>query len=69
LKLTDSIAFKFSAASGAALAVTVLLLTTVGALNVRHQAVDEFEQSSHARIVQADESLDVSFREVEQNLT
>ncbi|WP_035996013.1 methyl-accepting chemotaxis protein [Paraburkholderia caribensis] len=69
MKLTDSIAFKFSAASGAALAVTVLLLTTVGALNVRHQAVDEFEQSSHARIVQADESLDVSFKEVEQNLT
>lgn len=69
LKLTHSIAFKFSAASGAALVVTVLLLTSVGALNVRHRAVDEFEQSSHARIVQADESLDVSFKEVEQNLT
>jgi methyl-accepting chemotaxis protein len=49
--------------------VTVLLLTAIGALNVRHQAVDEFEQSSHARIVQADESLDVNFKEVEQNLT
>ncbi|CAG9195075.1 Methyl-accepting chemotaxis sensory transducer with Cache sensor [Paraburkholderia sabiae] len=69
VKLTGSIAFKFSAASGAALAVTVLLLTSVGALNVRHQAVDEFEQSSRARIVQADESLDVNFKEVEQNLT
>ena len=69
MKLTSSIAFKFSAASAAALAVTVLLLTTVGALNVRHQAVDEFEQSSHARIVQADESLDGTFNEVEQNLT
>jgi methyl-accepting chemotaxis protein len=55
--------------SGAALAVTVLLLTTVGARNVRQQAVDEFERSSHERIVQADESLDTNFREVEQNLT
>jgi methyl-accepting chemotaxis protein len=69
VKLTSSIAFRFSAVSGAALAVTVLLLTTVGARNVRQQAVDEFERSSHERIVQADESLDTNFREVEQNLT
>ncbi|MGF6721790.1 methyl-accepting chemotaxis protein [Paraburkholderia sp. GAS41] len=69
MKLTSSIAFRFSAVSGAALAVTVLLLTTVGARNVRQQAVDEFERSSHERIVQADESLDTNFREVEQNLT
>ncbi|MGF6773684.1 methyl-accepting chemotaxis protein [Paraburkholderia sp. GAS199] len=69
MKLTRSIAFKFSVASAAALIFAVLLLTTVGALNVRRQAVDAFEQSSHARIVQADESLDVNFRDVEQNLT
>ena len=68
MKLTSSIAFRFSAVSGAALAVTVLLLTTVGARNVRQQAVDEFERSSHERIIQADESLDTDFREVEQNL-
>ena len=69
MKLTSSIAFRFSAVSGAALAVTVLLLTTVGARNVRQQAVNEFERSSQVRIVQADESLDTNFREVEQNLT
>jgi methyl-accepting chemotaxis protein len=69
VKLTSSIAFRFSAVSGAALAVTVLLLTTVGARNVRQQAVNEFERSSQVRIVQADESLDTNFREVEQNLT
>jgi methyl-accepting chemotaxis protein len=69
VKFTHSIAFKISVASGFALAVTVALLTTVGALNVRHQAVDAFEQSSSARIKQADESLDGLFREVEQNLT
>ena len=69
MKLTKSIAFKFSAVSGAALAVTVLLVTAIGALNVRRHAVDEFSQSSQARIVQADESLDSNFREVEQNLT
>jgi len=69
LKLTKSIAFKFSAVSGAALAVTVLIVTAIGALNVRRHAIDEFSQSSLARIVQADESLDSNFREVEQNLT
>ena len=69
MKLTGSIAFKFSAASGAALAVAVILLTSVGALNMRQQAVDEFEKSSRARIVQADDSLDGTFREVEQDLT
>jgi methyl-accepting chemotaxis protein len=67
VKLFHSIAFRFSAASGAALAAT--LLTTIGAVNVRRQAVDGFAQSSQARIVQADESLDSNFREVEQNLT
>ncbi|MEI6003023.1 HAMP domain-containing protein [Paraburkholderia bengalensis] len=69
MKLTSSIAFRFSAVSGAALAVTVLLLTTVGARNVRQQAIDEFERSSHERILQADESLDSNFTEVEQNIT
>ncbi len=69
MKLTSSIAFKFGSVSGVALAITVLLLTTVGARNVRQQAVDEFERASHERIAQADESLDTNFREVEQNLT
>ena len=69
MKLFHSIAFRFSAASGAALAATVLLLTTIGAVNVRRQAVEGFEQSSQARIVQADESLDSNVREVEQNFT
>ncbi|OWJ59971.1 methyl-accepting chemotaxis protein [Paraburkholderia caledonica] len=69
MKLTSSIAFKFSAVAGTALAVAVLLLTTVGARNVRQQAVDQFERSSHERILQADESLDTNFREVEQNIS
>ncbi|MEJ8799733.1 methyl-accepting chemotaxis protein [Trinickia caryophylli] len=69
MKFRNSIAFRISVASGAALAITVALLTMVGALNVRRQAVDAFEQSSRARIQQADESLDGLFKEVEQNLT
>lgn len=69
VKFTNSIAFRISVASGAALAITVALLTTVGALNVRRQAIDAFEHSSSARIAQADESLDGLFKEVEQNLT
>ncbi|MFM0124840.1 methyl-accepting chemotaxis protein [Paraburkholderia sp. RL18-101-BIB-B] len=68
MNLTNSIAFKFSGVAGGALAVTVFLLTTIGALNVRKQAVDEFARSSQTRIVQADASLDANFTEVEQNL-
>ncbi|ABE37004.1 methyl-accepting chemotaxis (MCP) signaling domain protein [Paraburkholderia xenovorans LB400] len=68
MKVTSSIGFRITAAFGTALALSVAVLTTVGALNVRRQAVDEFEQSSHARITQADESLDGTFKEVEQNL-
>ena len=68
MKISGSIALKFGAVSGAGLALTVVLLTAMGALNVRQQAVDAFEQSSQSRISQADESLDVNFREVEQNL-
>ncbi|WP_244122852.1 methyl-accepting chemotaxis protein [Burkholderia gladioli] len=51
------------------LVLSVTVLATVGALSVRHQAVSELEQSSRARITQADQSLDGTFREVEQNLT
>ena len=69
MKLPTSVAFKFNAVSGAALSITVVMLTTLGAINVRHQAVDAFEQASRARIGQADESLDTNFREVGQNLT
>ncbi len=63
-----SITLKFGAASGAALVLTFLLLTTVGVWNVRQQAVDDFAHSSQTRVAQADESLDGTFREVEQNL-
>lgn len=35
MKFSSSIAFKISAVSSAALAVTVIMLTTVGAINVR----------------------------------
>ncbi|MBU9818352.1 HAMP domain-containing protein [Rahnella sp. BCC 1045] len=69
VKFTRSIAFKFSAVSAATLAVIVLCLTVIGSLNVRYQAVTQFESSSHARIIQADESLDSMFKEVEQNVT
>ncbi|WP_186168251.1 methyl-accepting chemotaxis protein [Burkholderia gladioli] len=64
-----SVGFKINLAFGIALVLSVAVLATVGALSVRHQAVSEFEQSSRARITQADESLDGTFREVEQNLT
>lgn len=69
MKFSSSIAFKISAVSSAALAVTVVMLTTVGAMNVRQQAVDSFTASSSAKIGQADESLDGMFRDFEQNLT
>ncbi len=68
MKTTHSITLKFSAAAGAALVLTFLLLTTVGVWNVRQQAVDDFTHSSRTRIAQADESLDGTFKEVEQNL-
>jgi len=68
MKFPSSIAFKISAVSSAALAITVVMLTTVGAVNVRQQAVDAFESSSSAKISQADESLDGTFREFEDNL-
>ena len=68
MKTTHSITLKFGAASGAALVLTFLLLTTVGVWNVRKQAVDDFARSSQTRISQADESLDGTFKEVEQNL-
>ena len=68
MKFPSSIAFKISAVSSAALAVTVVMLTTLGAINVRQQAVDEFENSSRAKIGQADEALDGTFRDFEQNL-
>lgn len=69
MKFPSSIAFKISAVSSAALAVTVILLTTVGAVNVRQQAVDAFASSSNAKISQADDSLDNTFRDFEANLT
>ena len=69
MKFSSSIAFKISAVSSAALAVTVVLLTTVGAVNVRQQAVDAFENASRAKIGQADEALDGTFRDFEANLT
>lgn len=69
MSVFNSIASRFSAAAGAAVAVTVVFLTTVGALNVRHQAIAEFERSSQARLAQADESLDSNFKDVERNLT
>jgi methyl-accepting chemotaxis protein len=69
MKVSNSIGFKINLAFGTALVLSVAVLATVGALNVRHQAVSEFEQSSQARITQADGSLDGTFSEVEQNLT
>lgn len=68
MKLTSSIAFKISAASSAALAVAVVLLTMVGAINVRQQAVDAFASSSSAKIGQADDALDGTFSDFEHNL-
>lgn len=69
MKVSSSIGFKINLAFGTALVLSVAILTTVGTLNVRHQAINEFEQSSRARITQADGSLDGTFSEVEQNLT
>ena len=66
---TRSIAAKLTLGFGAALAVTVVLLTAIGTINVRHQALDAFELSSHSRINQADNSLDETFQGVEQNLS
>lgn len=68
MKLTSSIAFKISAASSAALAVAVVMLTTIGAINVRQQAVDAFGNSSSAKIGQADDALDGTFSDFEHNL-
>lgn len=68
MKVSNSIGFKINLAFGSALVVSVAVLATVGTLNVRHQAVNEFKQSSLARISQADQSLDGTFGEVEQNL-
>ncbi|WP_321812284.1 MULTISPECIES: methyl-accepting chemotaxis protein [unclassified Burkholderia] len=69
MKLRGSIANKFSAASGIALATTVVVLTSIGAVTVRQQAVNAFVTSSLGRISQADQTLDGTFNEIEQNLT
>ncbi|MBN3754350.1 HAMP domain-containing protein [Paraburkholderia sp. Tr-20389] len=69
MKFPSSIAFKICAVSCVALATTVILLTTVGAMNVRRQAVEAFESASHRSISQADEALDGTFQDIEQNLT
>lgn len=68
MKFPSSIAFKISAVSSASLALTVVMLTTVGSINVRQQAVDAFASSSSAKISQADEALDMTFHDFENNL-
>ncbi|MGN6667210.1 MAG: methyl-accepting chemotaxis protein [Trinickia sp.] len=68
MKLTSSIAFKITAVSSAALAITVVMLTAVGAINVRQQAVDAFASASSAKIGQADDALDDTFSDFEHNL-
>ncbi|WP_107314584.1 methyl-accepting chemotaxis protein [Burkholderia metallica] len=68
MKLPSSIAFKISAVSCAALATAVILMAAVGAINVRSQAVEAFETSSHTSISQADEALDGTFHDIEENL-
>lgn len=69
MKRGVSIAFKFSVASGFALAATVVLLTAIGATTVRQQAVDAFVASSYNRISQANYALEGTFDDIERNLT
>jgi len=68
MKINTSVGLKICFGFGAALALSVAALTAIGVMNARRQATESFEQSSHARISQADESLEIAFREVEQNL-
>jgi len=68
MKFSSSIAFKITAVSSAALAIAVIMLTSVGAINVRQQAVDAFENASRAKIGQADESLDQTFQDFAEHL-
>lgn len=65
---SSSLAFKLSAVSAIPLLTTVVLLTTVGVVNVRDQAQAAFESSSRAKISQADEALDSTFRDFGENL-
>ncbi len=68
MKFSSSIAFKISAVSSAALAVTVVVLTTVGAINVRQQGLDAFASDSSTKISQTDERLDDTFHAFAENL-
>lgn len=69
VRFTKSIAAKLTLSFGIALAVAVIVLTTIGTVNIRHQALAAFEESSRSRIDQADGFLDETFKGVEQNVS
>ncbi|WP_414449742.1 methyl-accepting chemotaxis protein [Burkholderia sp. 22PA0099] len=68
MTLSNSVGLKIGLSFGAALALSIAALTAVSVINVRTEAARNFEQSSQSRIAQADESLDGTFKGVEQNL-
>ncbi len=67
--MKHTIARKIGLAFGGALALTVIVMTSIGAYNVRKQAIDTFNTESETRIRQVDDTLATTFQEVEQNLS
>jgi methyl-accepting chemotaxis protein len=63
-----SIAVKLSLIFGAALAATILAITLFATLNVRRQAVDNFNEASNGQIRQIDASLKETFKRIHDNV-
>ncbi|MGF7134481.1 methyl-accepting chemotaxis protein [Paraburkholderia sp. EB58] len=63
-----SIAVKLSLIFGAALAATILAITLFATLNVRRQAIDNFNEASNGQIRQIDASLKETFKRIHDNV-
>ncbi|AXF04262.1 methyl-accepting chemotaxis protein [Paraburkholderia hospita] len=63
-----SIAVKLSLIFGAALAATILAITLYATLNVRRQAVDNFNDAGLGQIRQIDSSLRETFKRIHDNV-
>jgi len=63
-----SIAVKLSLIFGEALAATILAITLFATLNVRRQAVDNFNEASNGQIRQIDASLKETFKRIHDNV-
>src|SRR5690348_3889506 len=63
-----SIAVKLSLIFGAALAATILAITLYATLNVRRQAIDNFNDAGLGQIRQIDTSLRETFKRIHDNV-